>query len=178
MIKKNLFSQEIANHIENCLTSADFPWYWNKYVAYENNENSSIKDFFFTHIFFRDGIVKSENIKLIEPILYEIHKMGLYKIKDIFRIQANLFCNSDLDEEELKTLVHADLPDENYISVVYYVNDSDGDTILYKDDGTIQETCSPVKNTIFWFPANQLHRPTPPKENKIRIVVNIVFEVE
>jgi hypothetical protein len=77
---------------------------------------------------------------------------------------------------------------DNIFTFLYYVNDSDGDTIFFNDfldgneDHNITELIevhreTPKCGTGLLFKSNQLHTPTPPKYSNRRIVVNYVFEV-
>ena len=62
--------------------------------------------------------------------------------------------------------------------MVYYVNDSDGDTIVFDDDMNEIERCTPACGSAIWFDSRKLHTATVPQHHKNRIVINFMFEIE
>lgn len=70
---------------------------------------------------------------------------------------------------------HSDDEDRDSISVLYYVNNSDGDTYFFKH-GKLIEQISPIKGTFVAFPSNTVHAGSVPIKTETRIVINIVFD--
>jgi hypothetical protein len=60
--------------------------------------------------------------------------------------------------------------------VIYYVNDSDGDTFVFDDDGKIIKRVSPKKGRFFMFDGRLKHAGSHPYDNTMRVVIN--FNVE
>ena len=72
---------------------------------------------------------------------------------------------------------HADTnnDDGNYVTINYYVNDSDGDTFLFpKNQAPIQVT--PKANSAVIFDAKMMHCSSNPRESDRRVVVNAVVK--
>ena len=62
--------------------------------------------------------------------------------------------------------------------MVYYVIDSDGDTILLDDDKrNIKASSSPIAGNLFVFDSRKWHRSTPPQINQRRVIINFILEV-
>jgi hypothetical protein len=66
--------------------------------------------------------------------------------------------------------------------MVYYLNDSDGDTFLFNEkygdgfsDFTVMERISPKKNRAVIFEANRYHASSNPSQAENRYVLNWVF---
>jgi hypothetical protein len=67
---------------------------------------------------------------------------------------------------------------------LYYVNNSDGETIIYNEkyEGkpigklTVKQRITPVKGRAVLFDANQIHSACIPTEKKYRLIINSVFE--
>jgi len=92
---------------------------------------------------------------------------------------------------------HTDYQDDHY-AAIYYLNDSDGDTVLFKEyddpdsgsvnqrwernrsmtDFTIQETVTPKQNRLLIFDGHQFHASSHPKESNYRIILNVNFTTE
>ena len=62
---------------------------------------------------------------------------------------------------------------ENYTSMIYYINDSDGDTFINKVE---TQRITPKANTAVIFPSNWWHASSNPTKGK-RIVINYVAEM-
>lgn len=181
MIKQNFLPKTFANDLEQFICSNTFYWNFNDSITYSDKDSFSKKDFQLTHNFVRNSEITSNFFEQIKPIVYIFEEQSGFVVKSIRRIKANLMVNQELNEYELNQLIHIDCDEKTnsqFISLVYYVMNSDGDTILFDENKNPCEICSPVKNTAIWFNSKQLHRPTPPKINKKRIVLNFVFEVE
>jgi hypothetical protein len=65
---------------------------------------------------------------------------------------------------------HVDLPFQHTV-VLYYVNDADGDTVLFDDNNNIIKTVSPKKGRILMFDGNIKHSGGIPKHGP-RCAVN------
>jgi hypothetical protein len=175
MLIKNVLSSEKANELENVIMGSDFPWYWNEstLVNYDNTFKD-LRNYQFTHNFYVNGKINSNYCYLIDPIIESIEKNTDVKIKRIFRAKANLLTQVNLTEEEIEAETHTDILIDKYYSFVYYVCDSDGETVLYDDD--VIEKATPEKNTGIFFKSSINHRGTNPSVNKRRVVINLVLE--
>lgn len=67
---------------------------------------------------------------------------------------------------------HTDNPNDGVLAIVYYVNDTDGDTCIFYPEGTVR--VKPVKGAALILPANQPHASSHPTEALDRFVLNIV----
>ena len=174
----NFVSPELANELEEVLSGHQFPWFWRPSTVHGVNENNypSI-DFQFIHMAFYKNQPQSELFNYVRPLLFEFEKATGYTIKDIYKIKANLLPKQELDDVEASIHTDLDKSDKNYISIVYYVIDSDGDTVIYDDNKNVVLQTSPVKGSAVYFPSYMKHRGTPPKNNKRRIVLNIIIQI-
>ena len=84
-------------------------------------------------------------------------------------------------------LIHWDTIEQHYV-IIYYVNDSDGDTIIFNEhlDGKTEHNITeltevyretPKAGTGILFNSQQLHTSTTPKITDRRVVINYVFEM-
>jgi hypothetical protein len=76
------------------------------------------------------------------------------------------------NNEKNFNIPHKDLDTEHYV-FLYYVNDSDGDTIIFDDNNKIIDKIKPKKGRILLFDGNLLHSSSHPILSKKRIVINI-----
>lgn len=188
MIKDNQLPASLVRNIQTIITSNDFPWYW---IPHSVDYDRAQKDptFQFGHELVSMDVVKSQAFEHIRPLLYFFEQLSGYEIVSIRRIKANLLPEQTYSADDLKLSLHRDVgPSDitdvtgledysNYVTLIYYPDDSDGNTILYDNDLNEIEQISPVKGRLAWFPATMIHRATPPTDNKRRIVLNCILQV-
>lgn len=180
MIKtiNNFLPANLADEIESIVSHHKFPWYWRPSSAYGiSDQGKNSKDYQFIHLIYYEQSPQSELFELMKPLLQYFVDTTNINIKDVYKIKANLLTPQDLSSEDLQETVHGDIDKENYISMVYYISDSDGDTILFDNDGQVLEQVSPKKGSAVYFKSNIKHRATPPRLNKRRMVLNFIFEI-
>jgi hypothetical protein len=175
----NFAPVELTDQLEEVLSNHQFPWFWRPSTVHGVNENNyPSSDFQFVHMAYFENQPQSELFNYVRPLLFEFEKATGFTIKNVFKIKANLLPKQELDDIEASVHTDVDKGDKNYISIVYYVIDSDGDTVIYDDDGNIALQASPVKGSAIYFPSHMKHRGTPPALNKRRIVLNMIVEIE
>ena len=128
----------------------------------------------------RDGKdVFSRDFKTImQPLLSEVNVNTDINIEDrtLWRAKANLLFPT-CDRQLQHSLPHIDSNDEHQ-TIIYYVTDSDGDTLLFEDDKkTIVKRISPKKGRFLFFDGDIWHASTNPVKSMKRIVININLSV-
>lgn len=178
MIITKLLSDDFSNQLREVIDNYDFPFYYQENQIKKQNHKDQI--FGFTHCLFKDKQINSNVFELFLPLISEFSNKSGIKIKSIFRLQVNLIFNQIATKESLKNTIHRDVEniDGNFVSFIYYVIDSDGDTVVYNEDLTIKEIASPIQNNCIYFNSRDLHKANLPKKHKKRIVINCVLEIE
>ena len=177
MVVKDFVPNSFKIFLQNLINSAGFEWYYNSNSTTEGQDNI----FQFIHVIVNEQGYQSPHYEKIKPLLYffELHT-GL-KVKGILRMKANLLTQRELSEDTNKLAIHTDvnINEKDCVSFIYYVNDSDGDTVIYDEDKVnVIDRCSPKANRCFWFKSNQWHNATPPKDHQTRIIINCTLQVE
>ena len=158
------------------------PWYykpWTVDPTYGLNEQTENKQEIhgqFTHVFYIDDKINSDfYIKGPEKIITEIEKLNNKKFTSPYRIKSNLTMRTPREDDTVGT-VHNDYSTENtYMSAIYYIHDTDGDTFFYDNSGKIIKRVSPKQNRCVIFPSEMLHAGQTPKDNEVRMVTNLVM---
>lgn len=177
---ENFASEKLVDKIEAEICAKEFAWHWSPSSRYgHTNPDHNSEDFQFTHTFFLNNKIVSNTFFTIRDLLFAFENHTGHTIKNIEKIKTNLLTRQPMSKEGLEETIHVDLykSEKNYFTIVYYVTDSDGDTIIYDDDYNIVAQKSPKKGTAVCFPSYMLHRATPPITNKRRIVINIIVEI-
>ena len=147
----NYLPKEYVNNIEKLFlkpeinNSSEIAWFYNDYTASKDkdyidrikNNKHFFDSFQFTHIFYNMGEKNSSYFDKIVRIL-EDTKVNWESIE---RAKANLTTPLPNSKPGDITVPHQDIrPNDNYyknkkfISIIYYVHDTDGDTVFYDNE--------------------------------------------
>jgi hypothetical protein len=189
-IIEDLLPAGYANAIEHDLTKSKFPWYYVDDVTNVNYGNNSG----FVHVAYDHGTQPSDWYPFIKPIIYNIEAAQQYKIQQLFRIRVGLLLPSKATEYKCNT-PHVDFLWPHY-TACYYVNDSDGDTVLFdkmltdvganitdkivndytqNTEFNIVSRCTPKKNSICIFNGLRFHASSKPLNDERRLVITINY---
>jgi ectoine hydroxylase-related dioxygenase (phytanoyl-CoA dioxygenase family) len=67
------------------------------------------------------------------------------------------------------------LPSEFHTTALLYLNDTDGDTYFYKENGDIDFQVSPKANKVIIFDGDMVHSSSTPTQTQYRIALNFNF---
>jgi hypothetical protein len=185
MLIEKIVSADDKEYFSKLLSSMDIPWYYNDYTFREDVKIDS--GFQFTHTIYSKNQPMSPLYDIARKIMDNFQTRTGIKIKDIYRIKANLLTRTILENSVVANTWHQDIYDgvddkgfnfgnRKYTSLVYYVIDSDGDTVIKDDDE--YKYFSPIAGNLTYFDSRLKHRSTNPLINKRRIVINFVLETE
>jgi hypothetical protein len=191
----NYLPKEYVDDIEKLFlkpeehSSSEINWYYNDYTASKDVDYlKKIKDnkhFFdsyqFTHIFYNMGEKNSSYFDKIIKIL-ENTKINW---KSIERIKANFTTNLTNRKPGDIVVPHQDIkPNSDYyknkkaISMIYYVHDTDGDTVFYDDEcKKITKKVKPKKGRVVIFDSLIFHSYMRPVKSDKRVVINFIVNV-
>jgi hypothetical protein len=170
-----ILSENLEKELHDTLLSPYFPWYFNDTIA--NGNNNEVTDFQFIHtLFTKDGEWISSVASLGKILLEEATKKFGIKKYSLIRMKANLQTLSGYGANMHS--IHKDEYNTGYKSLLYYVNDSDGNTLIIdeKKENIIQQV-SPKRNSAILFDSNTWHSSSPPLKNKRRVVINTILKV-
>lgn len=187
--------------LEQTLTSKQFLWSRSNKTAYpvENNlgvifNKNTLDEGQMVHSFLGSDDVSdehhSEYFNLVKPIMYFVEAM---ENPYLVRVKANMMTKNSHWPEGKHNPIHTDITLDNdeerssYMTALYYVNDSDGDTLFFdrsyrglevEDDDNLKifARYTPRKGHMLVFNSDLYHASTPPKEHDTRIVINFVFK--
>ena len=214
-IVKNLLSEDYVIELTRLFLppgeTKEFPWFFNENTTdieiqsltdEKTNYTKPYKDSSqFTHVFWTNidafgqpgtewqGNDRSPFWDKIRPIFYFLNDKCDIKYRTIIRCKANLLLptpNYTKDDYNFPHVDHTNTKD--YLNIIYYLNESDGDTFIFNeynsvrggtipDDLTIKQRVTPEKNSVVIFPGNQYHASSNPIKSNKRIVINITVGI-
>lgn len=176
----DVVEKDIQEQIYRGMSSYNFPWFYqqNGTLDQKNFDSEKIYDFpQFCHVFYKreEGVTlpNSENTHIADLILkaYMIH---LDQDVSVLRSKANFQLQHSRPNKAAEyNPPHIDLTDAGeYLTAIYYVCDSDGDTFFFDNNGNITDRVSPKMGRLVVFDGNILHAGNHPRVHKERIVIN------
>lgn len=181
----DLFPESLVNDIEATLTNFKFDWH------YTDASSGGTVPFYrdplskdcpqMVHMFYRYGW-ESQYSEVVKPLLEIVEKETETTIKSIYRIKANLTIPDGTSNKHYNT-PHRDHESKEFLSMVYYVQDTDGDTVLFDKHDITDETLdivarvTPSRGRCVIFPSRQYHSSSNPIMFESRIILNFIFEI-
>ena len=156
----------------------EFPWYFTQDVTNPLNSNTQKRSAFYHGYVVTDddtiGTIDSVFHYLFVPLIdNSCSKIGK---QDVTIIKGRSFLQLPINfKGEREDLPHVDIVGDHFV-MLYYVCDSDGDTIIYNEQEksssyTVQKRITPKQGRVVLFDGSYYHTAEQPLNN-IRCVVN------
>lgn len=164
-----ILPQTYADEIERTLFNMSFPWYLLEDITYSNTPQfkmlkpDEMNPGFMHYLLYENNESTYFNFFKVIPHLALAKKFNYNQSRCFLQLPSN--------KQQKQNNIHTDnsFP---HIVCLYYVNDSDGDTILFSEDRkTIIKTISPKKNRVVIFDGSIPHASSKPTIGK-RAVIN------
>lgn len=186
MIVDDFLSKSEADKIHKIVDEYDFRWRYKPRNQSHSPDNLSV--FQFVHsLSFDDKNVEQKKVKsryydaIMSPILSAFEKHTGNKVSRVVRAKINLITKMEVSPVELLMMEHKDIygnSNGKTYSLVYYIEDSDGDTVIFDNNHNVVECAPPKKGSAVIFDSYTVHRGTPPNKHKRRVILNVILEVE
>ena len=176
----NCLEEDDIEKIDKFCNDPGFPWFVGSDVSIENSPSIIDTDKTIRTIQF-DQIARGKSF--FSEISQKILSTAGFKSVEFKRLKLNLLTHNSKFTEENYNCPHVDSTEEGIWSMVVYMNDSDGDTVFFKEryDGTIKEQATvdkritPEKGKAVIFKGDIFHASSNPIVNNKRIVLNVNF---
>jgi hypothetical protein len=162
------YDDEIVEGLDICKDANTIDTVQYSHVALNSNTNqSTVMNFF--------------------PLIYMIQDRLQKKIKAVNRIKVNCLNPKPDFGVNNYNVAHVDSRNSNLTSVIYYINDSDGDTFVFDEFANINERIksltlnnrvTPVMGNALVIPSSQFHASSNPINTQARFVINFMMELE
>jgi hypothetical protein len=169
----------------------NFPWYYTDNISLSEDCNL-LTSFGFFHIFVRNNKpTDSPYVSFLAPLF--IKMLNATNLKTMLRIRSDMTVYS---KEKMIHQPHNDFLIENdgvsneFITSIFYVNNSDGDTLIFNEKRfndkeknidlknlTIKERITPKENRFVMFSGSYIHTGHSPSNHKNRILINANFDI-
>ena len=181
LIKETLIGGDGSPTVDNI--DEDFPWYYTSDVTDNSHEGPFQGRFGFGHEYVttEEGVISNFHNLFLGLIKNSCKKLKIKKV-DVLQGRSFLSTPTNIPREDVDT-PHYDMDSPHFV-MLYYVNDSDGDTLIYNektkfssclpDEGmkfTLKKQISPKQGRVVLF--NGAHWHTAQQSNhNLRCIVN------
>lgn len=184
-----IIPQGYADQIEADIMRTGFPWMYIDDVTNVNYGNNSG----FVHAAYDYGRESSDWYPFIKPMVYAIAEANETTLTQLLRIRVGFLTPTEIAEYNTP---HVDFTMGHY-TACYYVNDSDGDTVVFdqrltdvasdniteqvlKDyveqtTFTIASRCEPKKGRVCIFDGMRFHASSKPNHTDRRLVITVNY---
>lgn len=169
-IIKNLIPTSFQHAIVDRMQGSNyFPWYLLHKIGHKDYFTANQKDIYldtnitddagFFHIIQDDTEIRSAHYDFFRMILEFYSEKTGKTIDQIFRIRARYTNPSPGHNETKYAAPHIDYPNnKDYTTLIYYVNDADGDTVLFDK---MYNPATDVYNPVLTEKISEVYRHTP-----------------
>ena len=156
----------------------EFPWYFTQDVTDPLNSKTQKRSAFYHGYVVSDDEIMGTIDSVFHHLLVPLIDNSCYKIgkQDVTIIKGRSFLQLPINfKGEREDLPHVDIVGDHFV-MLYYVCDSDGDTIIYNEQEksssyTVQKKITPKQGRVVLFDGSYYHTAEQPLNN-IRCVVN------
>ena len=180
----NIISKKEQEELKNLLLGNNFPWYFLPDITHNFNEHQGRPGHY--HLFMDNGKQNSDYINDIKKICENVNKkikkqLSMHKVRSFLQLPLNekLLLKHKKHKEDTP---HIDI-EKPHTVFLYYVNDADGDTVLYDylskniedipnyEDIKVIDKMTPKQGSVIVFDGMTWHSSTQPTKGP-RCIIN------
>jgi hypothetical protein len=179
MISKFYINEDLSNKVEQVFTQRSIPWYYNSSTYDATDEEVSmlktttVDSPQFVHILFDDTGINSP---FFEDSISVLKESFDFNTIDMLRAKSNMTLNVSGYTINHHQPIHTDGNPNVHKTFIYYVNDTDGDTMFFDKDLNIIERITPKKGMGILFDSDIRHAAQNPIKHYQRVVLNFVWK--
>ena len=184
LVFDDIIDLEYQEKIKKVLLSDDqykgyeFPWYFTQDVTDPLNSKTQKRSAFYHGYVVSDDEIMGTIDSVFHHLLVPLIDSSCYKIgkQDVTIIKGRSFLQLPINfKGEREDSPHVDITDDHFV-MLYYVCDSDGDTIIFNEREksekyTIQKRVTPKQGRVVLFDGTFYHTAEQPIDN-VRCVIN------
>lgn len=192
-IYDNIITEKLQNKIFDLAFAQSVVWNYDLATIHPDlkiSPKNTLESFQFRSIVKHDEFINNHEIyNGILDLFKEIQKKTGILLADPYRVKLNLLPNDPRADKKFHHTPHIDADQDHYV-LIYYIDDSDGDTVIFKEtkkdfsmqdaqfvkEFTIEERIEPKKGRFVLFDGDKYHTGSSPQNNLKRTVININFD--
>jgi hypothetical protein len=181
---KDFVNREYQDQIYTYLTDIKFDWHFMEDTTFERANTPETSTPCFANLLYYPQ-AECPHLDFFKPLIENIEEQTQLKISNLLRVRAGFLMNTKFSLPSMPyrhNIPHRDYDQEHYVAI-YYVNDADGDTVIFRETEKAQKyyplhKSRPEKGKLLLFNGWHYHASTCPKVFTKRIAITINFTAE
>lgn len=188
---QNVWSKYTLAKVKELLLGPSMPWYICNTDYYDNY--SDINSQKWQHIAYHKNVTASAIGPYLEMAVWEAFSKTNQNVDELIRIRCSM---TEIGHDHFVGGPHVDT-NTPHMTALFYLNDSDGDTILYNEKydpskrldqyayyeqyiktPTVNKTVTPEENKMFWFDGLTYHSSNSPTKTSKRYIINVNYTLK
>jgi hypothetical protein len=179
---KGIIDWEYQKQIHRYLTDIKFDWHYMEDTTAEFTNTPQHSTPAFGNLLYYSQHESNPHFEFFKPLVDAVEKVGNFQIVDLLRVRAGFLLNTKyslLNQPYKYNTPHVDYDFDHY-TAVYYVNESDGDTVVFNEINPAEKyyplhRSTPESGKVLIFNGRHYHSSTCPKIHTRRITITINF---
>lgn len=177
IICENALGSDGNKAISDLILGSQFAWYFHHDVINLTRQLDDVTLHAFRHTVWMHNQCQSSFAATFEPLIAKMMELTGGHLVALPKVIVNLTMNHGVQNGNMAHcdgMMDLETDTLKRYTGVYYVNESDGDTLIYDVDGvTVIDAVSPHADRLLVFPSDVLHSRQLPLHHTIRAVVNL-----
>lgn len=178
----SVIDTEYQEQIYNLLTDVKFPWHFLDDATFEKFNDPVRTTPGFVNLIYHPNNESNPYLEFFKPLLDQTLEKAGYKLQNLLRIRAGFLLNTKylMPHTPYKhNNPHRDYEQEHF-TAVYYVNDTDGDTVIFREIEPSEKyyplhKSTPQQGKVVFFNGWHYHASSCPKMFTKRIAITMNF---
>ena len=169
----NILPKYLEDSYEKDIISSSYPFLYGTNITYGGAPNKKYSPAFSVPLNTNLPAFPKANLNYVNQIVYRLSAYLNFSVINIFHTKVLLQIPST---NKTSDDIHTDMLTPHLVCL-YYINDSDGDTIMFDDNNNEIRRITPKKGRIVFFDGSIKHCSSPPtKTHRAIINFNILIE--
>ncbi len=187
----NVWSPYVLSKVKEVLMGPEMPWYLCTTDYYGNYSNPNSHKW--QHIAYHKNVSSSLAGPYLEMAVWDALSKTQQNVDELIRIRCSV---TEIGNEHFVGGPHVDT-NTPHMTALFYLNDSDGDTIIYNEKfdpalgldqykyyeqhvvkPTIMKTVTPEENKMTWFDGLLYHSSNSPTTTAKRFIINVNYTIK
>jgi len=182
---KQVVDQEYQKKIYDLVTDIEFPWHFMEDTTTERANGTHADTPAFANLVYHPNNKENPYAEFFVPLLNSIAEKSNLKVHSVLRMRLGFLLNTKYAFPSIPYVAntaHRDFDQDHYVAV-YYVNESDGETVIYHETEPSEKyrpmhKSMPEQGKALVFNGWHFHASTCPKMFTKRIALTINFTAE